>query len=177
MTYNGIVSNKSRHLLTPDIIEAEGFTKWWHPTDTLWGFFLINGLHIVLLTPRNWDGGWEGRFGTIIDTAPARDRPTVKGFFERFEALTPIRGEAVSGWQSWVDTTLVQPLGEDETCMGVLLTRYKDNPYIFFVNLPEHCLKVLCHCVFCLLKAIYGIPMKWEPEADPQKWGVAQIHF
>ena len=89
VTYNGIVSHKNRHLLTPDIVEAEGFTKWWHPTDTLWGFFLINGLHIVLLTPRNWDGGWEGRFGTILDTAPARDRPTVKRFFERFEPLTP----------------------------------------------------------------------------------------
>jgi hypothetical protein len=32
-------SNKKRHLLTPDIVEEEGFTKWWHPTDTLWGFF------------------------------------------------------------------------------------------------------------------------------------------
>jgi hypothetical protein len=75
------------------------------------------GLHIVLLTPRNWDGGWEGRFGTILDTAPPRDRPTVRTFFERFEPLTPIRGEAVSGWHTWVDTTLVKPLGEDETCM------------------------------------------------------------
>ena len=172
VTYNGIVSNKKRHLLTPDIIEEEGFTKWWHPTDTLWGFFHIMGLHIVLLTPRNWDGGWEGRFGTILDTAPPRDRPTVRTFFERFEPLTPIRGEAVSGWQSWVDTTLVKPLGEDETCMGVLLTRYKDNTYIFLVNVPEHCLKVLRHCVFCLLKSIYGIPMKWEPEADPQNGGL-----
>ena len=79
--------------------------------------------------------------GTIIDTAPARDRPTVKSFFER--SGPPIRGEAVSGWQSWVDTTLVQPPGVDETCVGVLLTRYKDNTYILFVNVPEQCLKVL----------------------------------
>ena len=61
-------------------------------------------------------------------------------------------------------------LGVEETCVGVLLTRYKDNTYIFFVNVPEHCLGVLRHYVFCLLMAIYGIPMKWEPEADPPKW-------
>ena len=36
---------------------------------------------------------------------------------------------------------------------------------------------VLCHSVFSLLRAIYGIPMKWEPEADPPKWGLAQIHL
>ena len=36
---------------------------------------------------------------------------------------------------------------------------------------------MLRHCVFCLLRAVYGIPMKWEPQADPQKWGVAQIHI
>ena len=58
--------------------------------------------------------------------------------------------------------------------MGVLLTRYKDNTYIVFVNVPEHCLKMLR---FCFLRAIYGIPMKWEPEADPRKWGVEEIHI
>ena len=131
----------------------------------------------MFLTPKKWDGGWEGRFGTILDTAPARDRPTVRSFFERFEPLSPVRGEATSGWHPWVETSLVLPLGVKQACMGVLLTRYKDNTYILFVNVPEHCLRVLRHCVFCLLRAIYGIPMKWEPEADPQKWGVAQIHI
>ena len=101
VTYDGVVTNKNRHLLTPDIVEAEGFTKWWHPTDTLWDFFQINNKHFVLLAPRNRDGGGEGRFGTILDMAPARDRPTVRSFFERFEPLTPVRGEAVSGWHSW----------------------------------------------------------------------------
>ena len=94
----------------------------------------------MLLTPRNWDGGWEGRFGIILDTAPARDQPTVRIFFERFEPLAPGRGEAVSGWHSWVETSLVQPLGVEESCMVVLLTRYKDNTYIFFVNIPDHSL-------------------------------------
>ena len=75
VTYNGIVSNKNRHLLTPDIIEAEGFTKWWQPTDTLWGFFLINGLHVVLLTPRNWDVGWEGSLAQLSTRPPRGTDP------------------------------------------------------------------------------------------------------
>ena len=76
-------------------------------------------------------GGWEGRFGTILDTAPARGQPTVSSFFERFEPPTPMRGEAVSEWHSSVETSLVQPLGAEEICMGVLLTRYKENTYFF----------------------------------------------
>ena len=151
-----ILTNNNRHLLTPDVVDAEGFTQWWHPTDTLWGFFTVKDLQFVILMPKNWDGGWDGRFGTIIDMALARDRAIIKGFFERIEPLTPIRGEAVLGWQSWVDTTLVQPLGNDEIRRGVILTRYKDNTYMFFVNVPEAYLSVLRLCVFCHLGAIYG---------------------
>ena len=98
------------------------------------------------------------------------DRPKVRNFFVRFEPLSPVRGEATSGWHICAQTSLVQPLGVGQSCKRVLLTRYKDNTYIFFVNVPEHYLKVLC-------QAIYGIPMKWEPEAGPQKCGLAQIHI
>jgi len=72
---------------------------------------------------------------------------------------------------------MVRPMSQDEVCRGVILTRYKDNTYIFFVNIPEAHRLLLRHCVFCLLVAIYGIPMKWEPEACPQKWGVAQVYL
>ena len=57
----------------------------------------MNNVQIVLLTPSNWDGGWEGRFGTIIDTALARDQPTVKKNIDRFEPLTPVRAEQFRG--------------------------------------------------------------------------------
>ena len=107
VAFNGVIANTKRHQLTPEVVEAEGFTKWWHPTDILCGFFQVHGEHIVLLTPNNWDRGWEGRFGTILDTALVRDRQTVRIFFERFEPLSPVRGEAISGWHTWAETSLV----------------------------------------------------------------------
>ena len=125
------------------MVDAGGY-KWWHPKDILWGFFQIRDEHIVLLNMNNWDGGWDWRFGTILDTALLSERQTVRRFFERLEPLSPVMGEAVLGWHTWAELILGDPVGQGQAYKGVLLTRYKDTTYIFLLMSPR---AALCDCV------------------------------
>ena len=56
--------------LTPDTVAAEGMAPWWHPLETIWGFFDVDDLVIPMLSPLPFDGDWEGRNGALIHATP-----------------------------------------------------------------------------------------------------------
>ena len=44
-----------------------------------------------------------------------------------------------------------------------------------YASAPDPLLPALRHATYALLKAIYGIPLKWEPTPTVTTWGVCQL--
>ena len=54
---------------------------------------------------------------------------------------------------------------------GALLSRFKDNIYIVFMNVLQELLPVVRRSVMCFPQCLYGVPLKWEPTELTVSWG------
>ena len=135
--------------------------------------------------PLPFDGGWEMRNGALIHATPIHELQILRTFVRTVPMLCPFRGEALSGWRTWCHPDL---LGNTQAAHSassapheqphppcVLLTRYKDNNYILFVSIPPPLLPTVKRAVFAVLRAVYDIPLKWEPAPPITAWGVANL--
>ena len=93
--------------LTPATVAAEGTAPWWHPLDTIWGFFDVDDLVISVLPPLPFKGDWEGRNGALIHTTPGHELQIVRTFLRTVPVLSPFRGEALSGSRTWCHPDLL----------------------------------------------------------------------
>ena len=160
--------------LTPPTVTAEGYMHWWHPLDTIWGFFENHSVIVPILSPLAYDGDWDGRNGALIQTTPRREHHILKQFLRNVPTLALFRGEAITGWREWIHPELHGTAPQAPT-PAVFLTRYKDNNYILYASIPNTLLPTLKHATYALLQAIYGIPLKWEPARAVTTCGVCQL--
>ena len=54
---------------------------------------------------------------------------------------------------------------------AVLLTRFTDNTYVAFCNVPQELVPVARGFLVKLPEALYQVPFKWEPEGQFLHWG------
>ena len=172
---------------TPDTVAAEGMAPWWHPLETIWGFFDVDDVVIPVLSPLPFDGDEEGRNGALIHTTPRHEVQILRTFLRTVPVLHPFRGEALSGWHTWCHPHL---LGNTQAARSasssspqeqphppcVLPTRYKDNNYILFVSIPPPLLPTVKRAIFALLQAVYDIPLKWERAPPITGWAGRKPH-
>ena len=57
----------------------------------------------------------------------------------------------------------------------VLFSRYRDNVYIAFINIPEILSSQVRRLIAIVLQQIYKIPLKWEPHGVAVTWGEASL--
>ena len=95
--------------LTTPTVAAEGYMPWWHPFDTIWGFFENDTVIVPILSPLAYDGDWDGRNGALIQATPRREHHILKQFLRNVPTLAPFRSEAIFGWQEWNHSELHGP--------------------------------------------------------------------
>ena len=54
---------------------------------------------------------------------------------------------------------------------SILLTRYMDNTYVVFCNIPQQVLYMARAFLVSVLKVLYQAPFKWEHEGRSLSWG------
>ena len=71
------------------------------------------------------------------------------------------------------ETELAEPRQEPPVSSSpcVLLSRFRDNIYIVFMNVLQELLPVVRRGVMCFLQCLYGVPLKWEPTELTVSWG------
>ena len=163
MTQHGaLMTHASPHLVLAQVLHERGFRGWLEPVDAdrLLGTVSVLGTEVFLVATNPWDGSAKGHLHTIVKHTPPRNRGKVGEFLKCFDPLQGVVGEVLGPpvLSSGDSGTAPLPL--------VLLSRYRDNLYIVFANLPDHLLSHVQFAVASLLPTIYGIPLKWEPHGD-----------
>ena len=67
-----------------------------------------------------------------------------------------------------------QPSLEDASA-AVLFTKYMDNTYLGFYNIPDNILTVVCHFIEVFQHMLYQVPFKWEPGGQFLNWGECSV--
>ena len=126
-------------------------------------------------------GAAEGRLQKVIANIPRRNRAYTRDFLQKLDPLQAVMGEVVAPepWTPSVSTCLFEgdgSGGEDDTPTPIVLfSRYRDNVYIAFINVPPCMNSQVCSSVAVVLRCIYGIPLKWEPHGTSVTWGEASL--
>ena len=63
----------------------------------------------------------------------------------------------------------------DDVSAAVLFTRYMDNTYLRFCNVPEFLLLAVRHFVEIFQHVLYEVPFKWEPQSQFLHWGECSV--
>ena len=64
----------------------------------------------------------------------------------------------------------------DRATSIILMSRNRDNIYLSLCNVPKRgCYMQVLYGTETLLRALYGIPLKWEPHMSQVTWGESQI--
>ena len=158
------------------------FTGMWAPVDQPFSFLTLGDMPVILACTSHWDGAAEGRIQKIIAHTPQRDRSYAREFLQKLDPLHVVMGEVVTP-QPWTPPLASACLYEDVTgprdgnapMPVVLFSRYRDNVYIAFVNVPECMHDCVRDSVAVVLRQIYGIPLKWEPQGTSVTSGEASL--
>ena len=130
------------------------------PVDRLLGTIQIDSQVVMLANTAPWDGAPCGRLHTIVRHTPALQRGRVGDFLKCYNPVSGVVGEILQPppWDAPVDALS----SDDENLPFVLLSRYRENLYIIFANIPGDILPTVRFCVAALLRSTYGIALKWE---------------
>ena len=63
----------------------------------------------------------------------------------------------------------------EDVSATVLFTRYMDNNYLGFCNVPKSLLPAVRHFVEIFQHILYQVPLKWEPESQFLNWGESSV--
>ena len=130
------------HTLTDEQVCDTGFTGMWAPVDQPFGFLGLGDTQVILACRSQWDGAAEGRLHKVIANTPRRNRAYARDFLQKLDPLQAVMGEVVAlePWTPSVSTCLSRGDrsggGDDTPTPIVLFSRYGDNVYIAFINVP-----------------------------------------
>ena len=91
-THNRVLASANRASVFQGTIRTDVFGGWWSPTDASFGVLEVSGVRVDLLVTYLWDGGLDGRVGTIVASAPPRDRAHLKDFFREIDTPAAVHG-------------------------------------------------------------------------------------
>ena len=52
----------------------------------------------------------------------------------------------------------------------VMMARFRDNIYVFLINVPPAWREPLLHIVMSMLQCMYQVPLNWEQHGDTVQW-------
>ena len=174
MLHHGLLmTSPNARLVTEHDLNERGFRGWWAPVDRLLGTIQIESHVVMLANTAPWDGAPCGRLHTIVRHTPAMQRGRVGDFLKCYNPVFGVVGEILQPlpWDAPVDALS----SDDENLPFVLLSRYRDNLYMIFANIPEDILPTVRFFVAALLRSTYGIALKWEIHDSVVVWGEGAI--
>ena len=137
---------------------VSGMQGWFESSWKHLGALCVLGVQSELHALVLWDSHPEGRVSHIIQSAPRRQHFFLRNYFLNVDPLKCMLGESTSMPELVCD----QPT--------TLLTRYMDNTYVAFCNVPPQVLHVAKAFLIGVQKALYQVPFKWEPESRFLHW-------
>ena len=143
-------------MVTVDDLNDGGFQKWWSPVDRLLGTFETSHGNIHLVNTLPWDGSPNGRVDSILLETENRNKSRVRDCLRDVKPLYLIVSEIRAR----------KPRFIHEPFPFVIISRYRDNIYICFANVPLSVSGAIAHSIYILPHSIYGIRLKWEPPGD-----------
>ena len=156
-SHGRVLASADRASVFRGILRLDGFGGSWSPTNGSFGFLDIAGIQVDLIFTSLWDGGPDGRMGSIIASAPPRDRALLRDFFRELDIVECVISEVKRGWWGWAS----RPCDPDPPMSAnpsILFFRLRDNIYIVFMNLTPALLPQARTSVMCLLNCLYGVP-------------------
>ena len=136
----------------------------------------MDGTDVLVASSTPWDGSARGRLATIIRQTPNRQKGKVGEFFKCFDPLQGEVGEILNP-----PVCPLQTADQFQRLCGfpprpfVLLSRYRDNIYMAFANIPRPIRPAVQFACAALLRTIYQLPLKWEEHAAVVVWGEGMI--
>ena len=124
----------------------------------------VSGVDVPILGVVPWDIAPGGRAHHIVKRTPKRDKARVQDFLSQFAPIEFIIGELS-------DSTSQQ----GSAAPLIFLARFRDNVYIFLINMSDSMVALVKPVVFELLKSMYQVPLKWEVHTDTMQWCEASI--
>ena len=142
--FEDVWASRDRFLTDTDRVRAQGLRGWWSPADRLLAWVSVGGQDVPVLGVVPWDSAPGGRVQHIVKRTPKRDKSRVLDFLSHFLPMEFILGELGSKFpQSEVRAPLV------------FLARFRDNVYIFLVNMTDALAAVIQPVIFELLRSMY----------------------
>ena len=138
---------------------SAGMSSWFEPSWKHVGTLCVQGIHVELRALALWDSHPKGRLGHIIQSAPRRQHFFLRNYFLHVDPIKCIVAET----SHTQDRLSIEP--------AILLTRYMDNTYVGFCNIPHRVLGVARQFLVHLQQELYQVPLKWEPEGQFLSWG------
>ena len=150
---------KDRYRARPEDVRQQGLGGWWNPSLRLLAWMSAHQTDIPILSTTLWDSAPGGRVQHILRQTPRRDVERARDFLSQFAPYEFVLAElGVTAPQ----TDLMYPC--------TLLARFRDNIYIFLMNIPDEWRADVLTCVMALLKTIYNVPLKWEVHGPTVEW-------
>ena len=56
-----------------------------------------------------------------------------------------------------------------------IVGRFRDNVYLMFIDVPKEALEHLTNMVGLIVKCIYDVPMKWDPDCESPSWCECEV--
>ena len=142
---------------------SHGMDGWFEQTYKLVGTLTLDGHPIALRAMMLWDSHLEGRLGHIIQSAPKTQHYFLRNYFWNISPLKCMIAETGAA------------VAVEDVSAAVLFTRYMDNTYLGFCNVPEPLLPAVRHFVEIFQHILYEVPFKWEPESQFLNWGECSV--
>ena len=170
------MASPQSHLVSELALSYQGFRGWWEPLDRLIASICVDGTDVLVASSTPWDGSARGRLATIIRHTPNRQKGKVGEFFKCFDPLQGVVGEILNPPVCPLQTAdQFQRLSGFPPRPFVLLSRYRDNIYMAFANIPRPIRPAVQFACAALLRTIYQLPLKWEEHGAAVVWGEGMI--
>ena len=157
--FGDVWASRKRFLASTDQVQSRGLTSWWAPADRLLAWVTVGCVDIPIVGVVPWDSAPGGRVQHIVQRTPRRDKARVLVVLSQFAPMEFVMGN--------LGSRAPQP-----ECASpvVFLARFRDNIYIFLINMPDALVEVVQPVVFQLLRSMYRVPLKREVHGATVQW-------
>ena len=145
------------------LFNRDGMHGWFDQTYQLVGTLHVPGVAVALHALVLWDSHSEGCLGHITQSAPRRQHFFLRNYFLNIQPL----------WCMIAKASYKPQLVDASPAMS--FTKYMDNTYLGFCNIPNLICGVVCRFVEVLQNILYHVPFKWEPEGQVLHWGECAV--
>ena len=157
--FGDVWASRDRFWADTDRVRSIGLTGWSAPADRLLAWVTVGYVDVPVLGVVPWDSAPGGRVHHIVQRTPRRDKARVLDFLSQFAPLEFVLGELG-----------VRVPQQEAISPMVFLARFRDGVYIFVLNMSDALAAVVQPTVFQLLRAMYGVPLKWKVHGATVQW-------